>query len=60
MLVYIIKCMVKKDFQNYFPTKSYSSVSQNIKMRNGLIAQKAKVPLYQGLKLCFYGVHTLQ
>ena len=35
--------MVKKDFQNYFPTKSYSSVSQNIKMRNGLIAQKAKV-----------------
>ena len=40
---YIIKCMVKKDFQNYFPTKSYSSVSQNIKMRNGLIAQKVKV-----------------
>ena len=35
--------MVKKDFQNYFPTKSYSSVSQNIKMRNGLIARKAKV-----------------
>ena len=35
--------MVKKDFQNYFPTKSYSFVSQNIKMRNGLIAQKAKV-----------------
>ena len=28
-------------------------------MRNGLIAQKAKVPLHQGLKLCFYGVtHT--
>ena len=23
--------MVKKDFQNYFPTKSYSFVSQNIK-----------------------------
>ena len=40
---YIIKCMVKKDFQNYFSTKSYSSVSQNIKMRNGLIARKAKV-----------------
>ena len=35
--------MVKKDFQNYFPTKSYLFVSQNIKMRNGLIAQKAKV-----------------
>ena len=35
--------MVKKDFQNYFPPKSYSFVSQNIKMRNGLIAQKAKV-----------------
>ena len=40
---FIIKCMVKTDFQNYFPTKSYSFVSQNIKMRNGLIAQKAKV-----------------
>ena len=35
--------MVKKDFQNHFPAKSYSSVSQNIKMRNGLIARKAKV-----------------
>ena len=35
--------MVKTDFQNYFPTKSYSSVSQNIKMRKGLIARKAKV-----------------
>ena len=34
---------LKKDFQNYFPTKSYSFVSQNIKMRNGLIARKAKV-----------------
>ena len=42
-LFYIIKCMVKKVFPNYFLTKSYSSVSQNIKMRNGLIAQKAKV-----------------
>ena len=40
---YIIKYMVKKDFQNYFPTKSYSFVSQNIKMRNGLIARKVKV-----------------
>ena len=29
--------LVKKDFQNYFLTKSYSSVSQNIKMRNRLI-----------------------
>ena len=38
-----MKCMVKTDFQNYFPAKSYSSVSQNIKMRNGLIARKAKV-----------------
>ena len=36
--------MVKKDFQNYFPMKSSSSVSQNIKMWNGLTAQKAKVP----------------
>ena len=35
--------MVKEDFQNYFPTKSYSLVSQNIKMGNGLIARKAKV-----------------
>ena len=34
---------MKKDFQNYFPTKSYSSVSQNIKMRNWLIARKEKV-----------------
>ena len=40
---FIIKCMVMKDFQNYFSTKSYSSVSQNIKMQNGLIARKAKV-----------------
>ena len=40
---YIIKCMVKKDFQNYFPTKSYLSVPENIKMQNGLIARKAKV-----------------
>ena len=35
--------MVNIDFQCYFPTKSYSSISQNIKMWNGLIAQKAKV-----------------
>ena len=34
--------MVKKNFQNYFPTKSYSFVSQNIKMRNGLIATKSE------------------
>ena len=40
---YIIKCMVKTDFQNYFLTKRYSSVLQNIKMRNGLIAEKTKV-----------------
>ena len=39
---YIIKYMVKTDFQNDFPTKSYLSVSQNIKMRNGPIARKAK------------------
>ena len=34
---------MKIDFQNYFPTKSYSSVSHNIKIRNELIAPKAKV-----------------
>ena len=43
--------MVKKDFQNYFPTKSYSFVSQNIKMRNGLIARKAKVLRYPNFAL---------
>ena len=41
---YIDNYVVKKDFQNYFPAKSYSSVSQNTKMRNGLIAPKVKVP----------------
>ena len=41
---YIDNYVVKKDFQNYFPAKSYSSVSQNTKMRNGLIAPKVKEP----------------
>ena len=43
MLVLHYQVHGEEIFQNYFPTKSYSSVSQNIKMRNGLIAQKAKV-----------------
>ena len=43
MLVWHYHVYGKTDFQNYISTKSYLSVSQNIKMRNGLIAQKAKV-----------------
>ena len=38
--------MVKKYFQNYFSTKSYLSVSQNIKMRNGLKSENTKVPKF--------------
>ena len=42
LILALSSAMVKKDFQNYFLTKSYSFVSQNIKMRNGLIAQKSE------------------